>query len=148
MGYNVESSLNILKHTNITEIQNKIKEIANESDCNFFYDTYEFENNKQMKRTNYTFTTYFEKGKDQMSNLLFFIKNIKKIPGICIENIYDDDANILLYASKYYQRVMMNTHLAQKYNVNKRIRSYSEDDTKILRELGKEVLIPNIINKY
>ena len=146
MGYNVESSLNILKHTNITEIQNKIKEIANDSDCNFFYDTYEFENNKQMKRTNYMFTTYFEK--EPIENLLYFIKNIKKIPGIYIENIYDDDANILLYASKYYQRCMMNTHLAQKYNVNKRIRSYSEDDTKILRELGKEVLIPNIINKY
>ena len=148
MGYNVESSLNILKHTNITEIQNKIKEIANDSDCNFFYDTYEFENNKQMKRTNYMFTTYFEKGKDQIGNLLYFIKNIKKIPGIYIENIYDDDVNILLYASKYYQRVMMNTHLAQKYNVNKRSRSYSEDDAKILRELGKEVLIPNIINNY
>jgi hypothetical protein len=148
MGYNVESSLNILKHTSITEIQNKIKEIADDSFCNFLYDTYEFEKNKQMKRTNYMFTAYFEKGKDQIDNLLFFIKNIKKIPGICIENIYDDDTNILLYASKYYQRFMMNTYLAQKYNGSKRIRSYSEDDTKILRELGKEVLIPNIINKF
>ena len=146
MGYTVESSLNILKHTNITEVQNKIKEIANDSVCNFFYDNYEFENNKQIKRTNYTFTTNFEN--DSFTNVPYFIKKIKKIPGIYIENIYDDDANILLYASKYYQRVMMNTHLAQKYNVNKRIRSYSEDDTKILRELGKEVLIPNIINKY
>jgi hypothetical protein len=147
MGYTVESSLNILKHTNITEIQNKIKEIANECVCNFFYDNYEFENNKQIKRTNYTFTTYFEKGKDQTGNLLYFIKNIKKMAGIYIENIYDDDANVLLYASKYYQRCMMNTHLAHKYNVNKRVRSYSEDDTKILHELGKEVLIPHIINK-
>ena len=145
MGYNVESSVNILKHTNITEVQNKIKEIANDSVCNFFYENYEFENNKQMKRTNYMFTTHFEK--DQMINFLYFIKNIKKIPGIYIENVYDDDANVLLYASKYYQRCMMNTHLAQKYNVNKRIRSYSEDDTKILRELGKDVLLTSI-NKY
>ena len=41
MGYNVESSLNILKHTNITEVQNKIKEIVNDSFCNFFYDNYD-----------------------------------------------------------------------------------------------------------
>ena len=146
MGYTVESSLNILKHTNITEVQNKIKEIANDSVCNFFYDNYEFENNKQIKRTNYTFTTNFEN--DSIVNVPYFIKNIKKIPGIYIENIYDDDANVLLYASKYYQRVMMNPLLAKGYNTNKRVRSYSEDDTKILRELGKEVLIPNIINKY
>jgi hypothetical protein len=139
MGYNVEASLNILKHTNITEIQNKIKEIANDSDCNFFYANYEFENNKQMKRTNYTFTTYFEK--EPIVNLLYFIKNIKKIPGIYIETIYDADANVLLYASKYYQRCMMNTLLAKKYNINKRERSYSEDDAKILHELGKAVLI-------
>jgi hypothetical protein len=146
MGYTVESSLNILKHTNITEVQNKIKEIANDSVCNFFYDNYEFENNKQIKRTNYTFTTNFEN--DSITNVPYFIKKIKKIPGIYIENIYDDDANVLLYASKYYQRVMMNPLLAKGYNTNKRVRSYSEDDTKILRELGKEVLIPNIINKY
>jgi len=146
MGYTVESSLNILKHTNITEVQNKIKEIANDSVCNFFYDNYEFENNKQIKRTNYTFTTNFEN--DSITNVPYFIKKIKKIPGIYIENIYDDDANVLLYASKYYQRVMMNPLLAKGYNTNKRMRSYSEDDTKILRELGKEVLIPNIINKY
>jgi len=146
MGYNVEASLNILKHTNVTEVQNQVKEIANDSVCNFFYDNYEFENNKQMKRTNYMFTTYFEN--EPIVNLLYFIKNIKKIPGVYIENIYDEEANVLLYASKYYQRCMMDTHLAKKYNVNKRIRSYSEDDTKILRELGKEVLIPNIINKY
>jgi hypothetical protein len=145
MGYTVESSLNILKHTNVTEVQNKIKEIANDSVCNFFYDNYEFEKNKQMKRTNYTFTTNFEN--ESIANLPYFIKNIKKIPGIYIENIYDDDANVLLYASKYYQRCMMNTHLAQKYNVNKRMRSYSEDDVKILHELGKPVLLPNIINK-
>lgn len=146
MGYTVESSLNILKHTNITEVQNKIKEIANDSVCNFFYDNYEFENNKQIKRTNYTFTTNFEN--DSIANVPYFIKKIKKIAGIYIENIYDDDANVLLYASKYYQRVMMNPLLAKGYNTNKRIRSYSEDDTRILRELGKEVLIPNIINKY
>ena len=74
MGYNIEASLNILKRNNITEIQNKITEIAKDSVCNFFYDNYEFENNKQMKRTNYMFTTYFEK--DPIENLLYFIKNI------------------------------------------------------------------------
>lgn len=146
MGYNVEASLNILKHSNITEIQNKIKEIANDCVCIFFYDNYEFENNKQMKRINYTVTTYFEK-KDQIGNLLYFLKNIKKISGLFIENIYDDDANVLLYASTYYQRCMMNTHLAKKYNINKRMRNYSEDDTKILHELGKDVLLPNLITK-
>jgi predicted adenine nucleotide alpha hydrolase (AANH) superfamily ATPase len=132
-------SLNIRKHNNITEIQNNIKEIANDSGCNFFYDNYEFENNKQMKRTNYMFTTYFEK--EPIVNLLYFIKNIKKIPGIYIETIYDADVNVLLYASKYYQRYMMNALLAKKYNITKRERSYSEDETKILRELGKDVLI-------
>ena len=119
MGYTVESSLNILKHTNVTEVQNKIKEIANDSVCNFFYDNYEFEKNKQMKRTNYTFTTNFEN--ESIANLPYFIKNIKKIPGIYIENIYDDDANVLLYASKYYQRCMMRTLKSLRVNNGKHL---------------------------
>lgn len=135
MGYDIEISFNILKHGNITELQNKIKEIANESDCNYCFDNYEFENNVQFKRTHNLTTINFNN--NSCSELIYFLKQIKKINGIYIESIYDDNANTLLFASTFYSTQMMNTHLAKKYKVYKRTRSYSEDDIKILNELKK-----------
>ena len=50
MGYNIEVSFNILKHSNVTQIQELIKEQAHNCGCNFCYEDYEFETNVQYKR--------------------------------------------------------------------------------------------------
>jgi hypothetical protein len=135
MGYDIEVSFNIVKHSSVTELQNIIQKIANESICKFFYQDYEFENNTQYKRNHSLFTINFDS--EFIHNFIYFIKNIKKIDGIYIESIYDDNVNILLYASKYYQTQLMDKHLAKNYKVNKRTRSYSEDHISILSELDK-----------
>jgi hypothetical protein len=136
MGYDIELSFNILKHGNVSELQNKIKEIANESECNFYFENYEFENNVQFKRTHSLITINFND--NSCGELIYFVKQIKKINGIHFESIYDDNTGTLLFASSFYLSQMMNTHLAKKYKVNKRTRSYSEDDIKILNELKKK----------
>ena len=103
MGYNIEVSFNIVKHGSVTELQNKIQKVARESICNFLYHTYEFENNRQYKRNHCLFTINFDSESEIIHNFIYFIKNIKKINGLYIESIYDENVNILLYASKYYQ---------------------------------------------
>jgi hypothetical protein len=135
MGYDIEVSFNIVKHGSVTELQNIIQKIANESICKFFYQDYEFENNTQYKRNHSLFTINFDS--EFIHNFIYFIKNIKKIGGVYIESIYDDNINILLYASKYYQTQLMDKNLAKNYKVNKRTRSYSEDHISILSELDK-----------
>jgi len=137
MGYNIEVSFNIVKHGSVTELQNKIQELARESICNFLYHTYEFENNTQHKRNHCLFTINFDSEHEIIHNFIYFIKNIKKMNGLYIESIYDENVNILLYASKYYQSQFMDTYLAKNYKQNKRSRSYSEDHIHILSELEK-----------
>jgi hypothetical protein len=137
MGYNIEVSFNIVKHGSVTELQNKIQEVARESICNFLYHTYEFENNTQYKRNHCLFTINFDSESEIIDNFIYFIKNIKKINGIYIESIYDENVNILLYASKYYQTQLMDKYLAKNYKQNRRTRSYSEDHIHILSELEK-----------
>jgi hypothetical protein len=73
-----------------------------------------------------------------MDYIIKFLKKIRTIKGIYVESIYDNDTNNILFASKFYITQMMDKHIAKMYNLNKRERSYSEDET----------LIMNIMQKY
>ena len=134
MGYNIEVSFNVLKHSNVTEIQSQLNNLASSCGCSFFYEDYEFENNLQFKRTHSITTFYFEDY--DIYYLIYFLKNISKMEGIFLESIYDT-SNIILYASQYYLTKQMDKNLAKDYKLNKRTRSYSEDDTLILNEVDK-----------
>jgi hypothetical protein len=135
MGYNIELSFDILKHSSISEIQNIIKELANKNKCNYCYEDYEYETNVQYKRQHCIMTTHFENS--NIKYLVEFLKNISNMEGLHIEVIFDEELNKILYASKYYQTQKMNKYIVKEYNSNKRERSYSEDDTLILDAINK-----------
>ena len=136
MGYNVEVSFDILKHSSVTELQEFVKEQAHSCGCNSCYEDYEYETNVQFKRNHCIMVSNF----DETNTLYFidFLKNIKCNPGLYIECIYDDTNNSILYASSYYLTQKMEKHFAKTWKKEKRKRSYSEDDIMILNEVEKK----------
>jgi hypothetical protein len=136
MGYNIEVSFNISKHSSVTELQEFVKEQAQKYNCSSCYEDYEYETNVQFKRNHCIMTTNF----DELNIIYFiaFLKNIKLVPGLYIECIYDDANNSILYASSYYLTQKMEKHFAKTYKTEKRKRSYSEDDIMILNEVEKK----------
>jgi hypothetical protein len=132
MGYNIEVAFNVLKQSNVQEIEDKIINMAIDNNCNFYYDDFEFQTNIKFQRNHYVVTINFN---NDINYIVKFIKNIRKIKGTYIESIYEDKSSQLLYASQYYTTQNMDKHLATKYKLNKRERSYSEDDTIILNTI-------------
>lgn len=136
MGYNVEVSFDISKHSSVTELQEFVKEQAHNCGCDSCYDYYEYETNVQFKRNHCIMVTNFDE-----TNIIYFIdflKIIKCIHGLYIECIYDDTNNSILYASSYYLTQKMDKHFSKKWKTEKRKRSYSEDDIMILNEVEKK----------
>jgi hypothetical protein len=136
MGYNIELSFNILKHSCVTDIQETVTTLAHEYNCNHCYTDYEFDKNLQYQRTHCLITVVFENA--NISSVIDFLKKIKGMNGLYIESICDDTTSDILYASQYYLTQMMNKNCAINYKLNKRKRSYSEDDTMILKEVEKK----------
>jgi hypothetical protein len=75
--------------------------------------------------------------KSNIAWFIDFLKTIKYIPGINIESIYDDDNNHILYASSYFLTQKMEKSFSKTYKLEKRKRSYSEDDKMILKEVER-----------
>ena len=136
MGYNIEVSFNTLKH-NVSETQHLIVSIALENGCNYYYNDFEFENNLRYNRNHCVITLNFQNYKYDIDYIVKFLKIIRNIKGIYVESIYDNDTNNILFASKFYLTQMMDKHIAKMYKLNKRERSYSEDDTLIMNTMQK-----------
>jgi len=133
MGYNIDITFNILKNSSITETQNSIKNIVLNTGCNYFYEDYEYEHNEQYKRTHYIITINFNKG--DINYIIEFLENIKKIKGLYIETIYDEENSKILYASKYYISQRMLKQNTYKEKNKKRI--YTEEEETILKCMKK-----------
>jgi hypothetical protein len=134
MGYNIEVSFNVLKH-NIHETQDLIITIALENGCETYYSDYEFEKNLRYNRNHCVFTFIFQDY--NIDDIVKFLKKMKTLKGIYIESICDNDTNKMLFASSLYVSQWMDKHIAKVYKMNKRERSYSEDDIKILNTIQK-----------
>jgi hypothetical protein len=137
MGYDIEVSFNALKH-NISDTQQLIISIAVENGCSYYYDSFEFENNLRYNRNHCVITLSFQNYENDIDYIIKFIKIIRNIKGIYIESIYDNDSNNMLFASKFYLTQMMDKHIAKMYKLNKRQRSYSEDDTLIINTIQNQ----------
>ena len=72
-----------------------------------------------------------------MIEFIKFLKYIKNNKQTYLESIYNDDTNMLLYASNYYITQKMDKYLAKEFKLEKRKRSYSEDETLILDTIKK-----------
>ena len=133
MVYNIEISFNI-KNNNVSELENFITLLAKDNNCSLCYSNIEMENNIYMQRNHNIITSIFKE--ENIKDLIKYIKTIKKINGIYIESIYNEETNQIIYASKYYL-TLMDKYISNNYQLNKRKRSYSEDETMIMDEIKK-----------
>jgi len=137
MGYNIEVSINLLHHTNITEIKNEISDYAVNYDCNYYYYLYDMEGGCKIPRNHCIMVINFEN--DKIFECSCFLKIIKKMKKFHIECIYEDDVLCkLIYASKYYQTTLEKDNVI-KYNKFKRERSHSDNERLLLEQMSKNV---------
>ena len=69
--------------------------------------------------------------------MIKFLKFIKNNCNLYLESIYNEDTHALLYASQYYVTQKMDKNVAKDFKIEKRNRSYSEDETIILDTIKK-----------
>lgn len=130
MGYNIEVSINLLEHTNISEIKKEIADYALDYECNHYYYLYEMEGGCKFPRNHCVMVINFDD--TEIFNCGKFVSLLKKKNNLHIECIYEDDTICkLIYASKYYQTTM-NKNNVIKYNKFKRERNLSENEKIIL----------------
>ncbi len=135
MGYDIEVSFNILKSSSVTELHETVKNIAEECGCESFYEDYEYETNVQFKRNHCVMTLNFQD--NNSINLLHFLRFIRSKQGIFLESIYDEYSGKILYASQYYVTQRMNKSNAKVFKMERRERSYSDEENRILKTIRK-----------
>jgi hypothetical protein len=136
MGYNIEVSFNTLKHSCVMETRDMIINLALENGCESYYDTIEFINDQFETRNHNVITINFKE--NNIDQIVKFLKLVKDIRGMYIETIYDDLTEQLLFASKYYLTHTIDKYLVNKPKLNRRERSYSEDDTIIINTMQQK----------
>lgn len=135
MGYNIEVSFNVLKNGSVTKLLDEVKEYAEECFCEDFYEDYEFENKVQFQRRHCLISVRFPE--EKLNNMIEFLNIIRKNSGIYIELIYNEYEDSILYASQYFITQKMDKYVAKDYKLQKRNRSYSDDENMILNAISK-----------
>jgi len=134
MGYFLELSINLKKHTN-SNIKKEIIDSAYNYNCEYHSDMYEFSGKrKQFYRNHYILSFHFT---DNIELLCDFIRFIKQKRGIYIENIaYENVTYKIIYASKSYLNLMQK-EFALKYIDEKRNGILQENNPLIFTVLSK-----------
>ena len=135
MGYNIEVSFNVLKNGSVTKLLQEVKEYAEECFCEDFYEDYEFENKVQFQRRHCLISVRFPE--EKLNNMIEFLNIMRKNNGIYIELIYNEDSHSILYASQYFITQKMDKYAAKDFKIQKRKRSYSDDENMILNAVSK-----------
>jgi hypothetical protein len=133
MGYNIEVSFNVLKNGSVSKLLDDVKECSKKCFCEDFYHDYEFENKTQFRRRHCIISVSFPHSK--LNNMIEFLNNIKKHGGLYVELIYDETNHSVLYVSQYFLTQKMDKYAAKKFKIEKRERSYSEDEVMILNAI-------------
>jgi len=123
MGYIIDIALNLLKNSSEKDT---IVDLIKETECNFYYEMIDFNEKHDLHSI---ITVGFQ---EENQNMLGFLRHVKGKDNIYIESIYDDNQDILLYASTYYRTKYMDKKSAKKYKEERKTRSYSETDLEIL----------------
>jgi hypothetical protein len=128
MAYNIEISVDLFKHSNISDIQSRLYYIADKYNYDHIYKLEELDNScKRMKSHNIIVISFL---KNQIETLSYFIKEIKNYKYYNIECIYEDDIKTkLIYASNVYLQ-SIDKDIRTDY---KRNRSYSEEEILLLQ---------------
>lgn len=135
MAYNIEVTFNIIKNGSVTQLLDYVKYCAHECFCEDFYEEYEFENKAQFQRRHCLMTIIFQQS--NINYMVEFLNKIKKNHELHIELIYNENDHSILYASQYFLTQKMDKYLAKNFKIERRKRSYSEDETMILNSISK-----------
>jgi len=137
MGYNIEVSINIVKHPNLSELKKTITDFALDLNCENYYYIYEMEGTSRIPRNHCIIVINFND--NETFSCAHFLKKMKRMKELHIECIYDDEIQCnLLYASRYYLTTIDKDKVI-KYNKNKRERSLSDNEKMILEPMTKKV---------
>lgn len=134
MGYNIELSFNLLNHS--LNVINEVKTTAKEFHCDDCYEDFEFENKTQFQRRHCVISVLFSS--ENLNNMVEFLNIVKKNEDIYVELIYDELNQSVLYASQYFITQKMDKYAAKEFVIRRRKRSYSDDETMILKSISKQ----------
>ena len=134
MGYFLELSINLKKHTN-SNIKKEIIDSAYNYKCEYHSDMYEFSGKRKLfYRNHYILSFHFT---DNIELLCDFIRFIKQKRSIYIENIaYENVTYKIIYASKSYLKLMQK-EFALKYIDEKRRGILQEKNPLIFSVISK-----------
>uniref|UniRef100_A0A6C0LDW0 Uncharacterized protein n=1 Tax=viral metagenome TaxID=1070528 RepID=A0A6C0LDW0_9ZZZZ len=133
MGYNIDISIDMVKHPDLSGLKKEITDFAIDSGCGHYYYLYEIEGGGQRKRNHCIIVVNFDD--ESIFDCAYFLKKIKKNKDLHIECIYEDSIVCkLIYASRFYQTTM-DRDKAIRYNKFKRERSLSDNEKTLLDEI-------------
>ena len=132
MGYNIEISVNLLKVTKFSEIENTIHCVAKSYNCNNIYSITEDDGTKKIPIYQCIYVINFLD--EHFENLIKFLKFIKQYKSSYIECIYDNDIYKLLYASSFYLK-SIDKELSKKYKQFITDKKFTPNERKLLNEL-------------
>jgi hypothetical protein len=131
MAYTIEISINLQQNYNDSE--NTLYYIADKYNYDKIYKFEEIDGNNKIARCHSITVISFLK--NQLDNLMFFIKNVKQYKCYNIECIYEDDIKTkLIYASDLYLKYI-DKDKRNIYTIFKRSRAYSEQEILILKQI-------------
>ena len=133
MSYTIEISL-LLADEVTYDLLDIVTNYAIINDCTNIYSDIEYEMNTKTLRQHKIITISFKND----TNSVNFINVIKKQKKIYIESVYNNDTNILIYASKYYLTQRVEKVFSKEFKYQKRTRSYSDTDLLILKTIKPE----------
>jgi len=141
MGYNIDISFDIYKNCSITELKDDLIELAQNSNCDpSYYINYEMENGFELNQKRHHCVVTFNFDNSNIMNFIKFVNKMKNQKPFHIETIYDDSK--IIYASKYYKRIISNQQIKQNDNPNlnnKQLRSlFNSTDNLILLNINKK----------
>jgi len=134
MGYTIEISFDMTKHAHVRNLQETITGLALDFDCDHYYYIYDMDGTVKVPRNHCIIAVQFND--DKLFVCANFIREMKKIPNVYIECIYEDDILCkLIYASKLYLK-NIDKGCVTVYNKFKRERAYSDSESIVLDSLS------------
>lgn len=131
MGYDIELSIHNLNSNN-SELEH-IKVLSENCNCIYFKENIEYDNNVKIKRIYKLVSIQFDD--TDFSKVIYFIHQIKKVKGVKLETIFNNDSNSLIFGSKYYITQLLDKKAVSDFEYRRQTRSYSETDALLLKEI-------------
>lgn len=132
MDFFVELSFDTCKRV-YSDTKNLLLHIAYKYNSTRHYIDYEPEGtNRTVKKNKLVMTCIFDE--EDLYSIVLFLREIKRIPKVFIESIYDDKGT-LIFASKKYLRFMSKESIQQYKKQKKEYSIYDESMSILIKEI-------------